>query len=371
MTSGLRRREIYINGRFLSQAVTGVQRYAAELVKALDRLVAEGSVPPGLAEATFTLLLPPNAERELRLTAIGQRRLGRLRGHAWDQVELAHASRQGVLVSLANSGPVLHRRHLIVLHDAQVYRHPEFFSRSYLALHRTLGRLYARTAHLGTVSAFSRKELAAALKLSQERFSVIPNSAEHIAATVPDHSILARLGIEPRRFFLAVGSMNRNKNITTAIEAARLLGRADHPLVVVGGGNHQVFGGSDGGTGATGAIFAGRLSDEEVAALYCHATAFVFPSLYEGFGLPPLEAMTFGCPVLASTAEAVVEVCGDAVRYFEPHDAERLSTLMRERIEGIPSLDLLAAAQGERLKLYSWQRSAQTMLEKLALLANS
>jgi glycosyltransferase involved in cell wall biosynthesis len=90
--------------------------------------------------------------------------------------------------------------------------------------------------------------------------------------------------------------------------------------------------------------------------------------LYEGFGLPPLEAMTFGCPVLASTAEAVVEVCGDAACYFEPHDAAQLARLMEERIAGQPPLELLKAKQAERLKLYSWRQSARAMLERLALL---
>ena len=357
--------EIFINGRFLSQSVTGVQRYAGELVKALDLLVAAGDVPAALSNVSFTLLTPPNAIASLPLKAIGQRQIGTRQGHAWDQVDLAWAARKGGLVSLSNSGPVLHRRHFIILHDAQVYRHPEFFSRSYLTLHRTLGRLYARLAHLGTVSAFSRAELSQALNLPAERFSVIPNSAEHIGRTIPDQGILQRLGVTSGSFFLAVGSMNRNKNIALAIEAARLLARPDYPLVVVGGGNHQVFGGT-GGAEMGGAIMAGRLSDEEVAGLYQHATAFVFPSLYEGFGVPPLEAMTFGCPVLASTAEAVVETCGDAARYFDPHDAAALSKLMAERIDGQPPLAELQARQNARIALYSWERSAKKLLDALS-----
>lgn len=358
-------RDIFINGRFLSQALTGVQRYAGELVKALDRLVAAGDVPEALSGASFTLLAPPNAIAPLPLEAIGYRQIGTRTGHAWDQLDLARAARRGLLISLANSGPVLHRRHFIILHDAQVYRHPEFFSRSYLTLHRTLGRLYARLAHMGTVSAFSRAELSQSLHIPAERFTVIPNSAEHIAGTVPDAGILARLGLTSGSYFLAVGSMTRNKNIALAIEASKLLARPDYPLVVVGGGNHQVFGDS-GSAQANGAIMAGRLSDAEVAGLYQHATAFVFPSLYEGFGVPPLEAMTFGCPVLASTAGAVVETCGDAARYFDPHDAAGLSRLMAERIAGKPPLAELRARQDARLALFSWSGSARLLLDRLA-----
>lgn len=356
--------DIYINGRFLSQALTGVQRYAAELVKAIDAMLVAGEVPPALAQARFTLLLPPDASQTLALEKIATRKIGRRQGHAWDQIDLAWAARSGRLISLANSGPVLHRRHLVVLHDAQVYRHPEFFSRSYLLVHRTLGRLFARTAQLGTVSAFSRRELASALHLPVERFLVIPNSAEHIRRTVPDEGILSRLGLTSGRFFLALGTMTRNKNIALAVEASAFLERSDHPLVVVGGGNQQVFDGAGGQTG--GAIMAGRLKDEEIAALYSHATAFIFPSLYEGFGVPPLEAMAFGCPVLASTADAVMETCADAATYFDPADAGALAMLMAQRIAGEPPLSVLKERQDARLAEYSWNRSAKKLLAALA-----
>ncbi|MBM6490417.1 glycosyltransferase, partial [Enterobacter hormaechei] len=79
-------------------------------------------------------------------------------------------------------------------------------------------------------------------------------------------------------------------------------------------------------------ILAGRLSDNEIAALYERASAFVFPSLYEGFGVPPLEAMLFGCPVIASTANAVRETCGDAAAYFDATDADALRALLQERL---------------------------------------
>lgn len=356
-------REIFINGRFLSQSLTGVQRYAAELVTALDAAIGAGELPAPLANTRFTLLIPPDASASLPLQRIAVRRVGRLRGHAWDQIDLAWAARSGRLVSLANSGPVLHRRHLVVLHDAQVYRHPEFFSRNYLLLHRTLGRLLARTAQLGTVSAFSQKELASALGLPVERLAVIPNSAEHIRRIVPDESVISRLGLNSGRFFLALGTMTRNKNIALAVEASALLARADYPLVVVGGGNQKVFGGAERNAG--GAIMAGRLNDAEIAALYGHATAFIFPSLYEGFGIPPLEAMVFGCPVLASTADAVVETCADAAAYFDPADARALAELMAHRIAGQPPLSELLPKQEARLARYSWKHSSQKLFNAL------
>jgi glycosyltransferase involved in cell wall biosynthesis len=254
----------------------------------------------------------------------------------------------------------------VVLHDAQVYRHPEFFSRSYLALHRALGRLFARTAHLATVSNFSRSELAQALRLPIDAFTVIPNSAEHIRRSEPDERIIGKLGLKRGSYFMALGTMTRNKNLTLAIQASALLDRPDYPLVIVGGDNRQVF--DDRDVKADRAVLAGRLHDTEIAALYKHASAFIFPSLYEGFGVPPLEAMAFGCPVIASTAAAVVETCGDGASYFDPHNAPALAELMRRRIAGEPPLALIAAEQEKRLQLFSWHRSARSLLDALVRL---
>jgi glycosyltransferase involved in cell wall biosynthesis len=342
-----------------------VQRYAAEIVKAMDRLLASGKAPPQLMDAEWQILAPPNAQTLSGLRRINVKQVGSLQGHAWDQIDLARAAAGTRLVSLANSGPVLHRDHLVVIHDAQVFRRSDFFSWRYLALHRTLGHLLARTATIATVSAFSRNELADVLSLDPASIPVVPNSAEHFATVEPDFSIIEKLHLAPHQFFLFVGSMTKNKNVDTAIRAAERLGRADYPLVVVGGDNSKVFGGGATAT-SSGVIIAGRLKDEEIAALFSRAAAFVFPSLYEGFGVPPLEAMFFACPVIASSAAAVRETCDDAAVYFDPLSAEELSARMRERI----ALGRISPAEQEkqrqRLATYSWANSAAAMLEFLA-----
>lgn len=357
---------VFVNGRFLSQSLTGVQRYAAEMVTTIDQLLISGEAPRELDQADWHLLAPPDAELSLDLKRITARKIGTRRGHLWDQGDLLRAARGGMLVSLANSGPVLHPDHLVVLHDAQVFRKPEFFGWSYRTVHRSLGHLLARRATIATVSQFSRRELASVLRLPPSAIPVFPNSADHFARTVPDPGTLDRLGLTPHRYFLLVGSMTRNKNISLAIEATRALGRSDVPTVVVGGSNAKVFA-QNSVTADQGVIYAGRLRDEEVAALYARATAFIFPSLYEGFGVPPLEAMSFGCPVIASTADAVRETCGDAATYFDPHDVDALRSCMVSRLtEGqISSAEL--HKQSERLATYSWRNSANAMLHFIAV----
>lgn len=357
--------KVSINGRFLSQSLTGVQRYAAEMVKAMDSLLASGAAPSQLLDAEWQILVPPNARTLTGLRRIQTRQVGTLTGHAWDQIDLARAAAGTRLVSLANSGPVLHRDHLVVIHDAQVFRRPDFFSWRYLALHRTLGHLLARTATIATVSAFSRNELAETLSLDPASIPVIANSAEHFATVVPDASIIDTLRLAPHRFFLFVGSMTKNKNVATAIGAAQRLGRDDFPLVVVGGDNSKVFGGAA-TESRTGVVVAGRLKDEEIAALFSQASAFIFPSLYEGFGVPPLEAMFFACPVIASSAAAVRETCDDAAAYFDPLDADELCKRMHERIELGAISSVERERQQRRLATFSWSRSATAMLEFLA-----
>lgn len=355
----------FINGRFLSQKITGVQRYAAEMVKAIDALLASEQTPASLRNADWQLLTPADASEPLQLDRIEIRTVGRRHGHAWDQIDLARAASGGRLISLANSGPVFHRDHIVVIHDAQVFRRPDFFNWRYLTVHRTMDRLLARRADIATVSAFSRGELAEVLNLSPSRIPVFPNSAEHFAATKPDPDILARLGLQPQKFFLFVGSKTKNKNLSVAIQAVQLLDRADVPLVIVGGDNSKVFQ-DNSGKGASGLLLAGRLTDSEIAALYAHASAFVFPSLYEGFGVPPLEAMIFGCPVIASTADAVVETCGDAAAYFRASDADALKQLMLERLATGAISDQERMRQQNRIAFYSWRKSAKALLDHLA-----
>nr|WP_298872088.1 glycosyltransferase family 1 protein [uncultured Bradyrhizobium sp.] len=357
--------KISINGRFLSQALTGVQRYAAEIVKAIDHALATGRFPARLHDCEWQLLIPPDVRDVLRLEKIKVRKIGRLSGHAWDQVDLARAAAGGRLISLANSGPVLHRDQIVVIHDAQVFRRPDFFGWRYRTVHRAMDRLLARSATIATVSDFSRHELADVLNLPASRIPVLPNSAEHFAKTVPDDDILGRLGLCSHSYFLFIGSMTKNKNLAVAMRAIRSLDRPDVPLVIVGGHNSSVF--QDNlGKATPNIIMAGRLTDNEIAALYAHASAFVFPSLYEGFGVPPLEAMLFGCPVIASTAAAVRETCGDAAAYFDANDSDALRQCMQARLAAGAISESERKRQQDRLAQFSWQRSADALLQFLA-----
>ena len=347
---------IYVNGRFLTQPASGVQRYAAQILTCLDRRAADGMAPP------IELLCPPGAPA-VSLVAIRQRFVGRGGGHRWEQWDFTRAAQDGVALSLAMSGPLRHRRHLVVIHDAAVHRHPEHFSMVYAAGHRLLDHWLARRAAIATVSHFSRSELAAVLGLRAESIAVAPNGADHVeqrsTAGIPDH-----LDLGGRRFFLVLGNLAPNKNLAVIDRALAHVGDHEVRVIVVGAGRGRVFGAPPMPRDSR-LRFAGRLSDGEVGALMAEARALIFPSRYEGFGLPPLEAMASGCPVLASDIGAVREVCGAAADLFEPDDEWTLARLMRRAlVDDGPWRAARIAAGRARAGLFGWTQSADVILRR-------
>jgi glycosyltransferase involved in cell wall biosynthesis len=356
---------ISINGRFLAQPLTGVQRFARELTQALDRKIGAGAVPEALRGADWRLIVPDGAAVDLDLGAIRVERLGGGAGHLWEQTALAWRARRDLLLGFGGSGPLLKRHQLTVIHDATIFRHPDSFSRSYRLLHGLLGAVLTRMATIATVSHFSRQELGEIFRVDPEGISVVYNATDHFAGLTPDEAVLDRLELAGGDYFLLVGTLKPNKNIAFAIRAFEALAAPGQKLVIVGGIHSRVFNGGDYGSGDS-LVFAGRLSDAEIAALERRATAFVFPSLYEGFGIPPLEAMSQGCPVLASDIAPVREACGEAAFYFDPMQPQTLVQAMRTVLENPGKRDRLIADGHDNAQRFSWAGSADALLAVIA-----
>ena len=332
--------------------MSGVQRYARQIVRALDQR-------PGAADR-YVILTPPGAEN-LNLLNIPTRTIGRTGGHLWEQTALAWTARHGRLLSLGGSGPVLHRRQIAVIHDAAVFRHPEHFRTGYAAFHRTLNRILAQRARLATVSAFSRRELASILNRSPDSIAVAPNSADHLRIVTPDPAVIESLGLTMRPYFVALGNLTPNKNLIVAIRALSRLADPAVRLVLIGD-RPAVFDRSAFPADPR-LIFAGRRSDAEIAALLGGAQALVFPSLYEGFGIPPLEAMTGQPRVIASDIPATREVCADAALYFDPADDAAVAAHMSDLFS---RPDVASRDAGlRRADRYAWSRSAKVIEDLL------
>ncbi len=180
-----------------------------------------------------------------------------------------------------------------------------------------------RARTVATVSKFSADELLTLVGGRAQGIELIYGAGEHVLRVTPDTSILSRFGLEPRRYVLAVGSRTPNKNLTAVLKASELLTDLGYKFVAAGGSNSRVFNGVT--LNDESLVLPGYVTDGELRALYENAACFVFPSFYEGFGLPPLEAMHCGCPVVASSRASLPEVCGQAALFCDPTDPKRHS----------------------------------------------
>jgi glycosyltransferase involved in cell wall biosynthesis len=158
--------------------------------------------------------------------------------------------------------------------------------------------------------------------------------------------------------------MSPHKNFSALIEAVKIIGEADFEIYIVGGGNTSVFKNSTIQL-PTNVMLLGYVADEELKELYRNANCFIYPSLYEGFGLPPLEAMYNGCPVIVARSGALPEVCGDAAFYCDPYDPEDIA----EKICLMMTNDNLRNEFREKglsqARLYTWEKCARATLSTI------
>jgi glycosyltransferase involved in cell wall biosynthesis len=340
-----------VNGRFLTQKVTGVQRFAAEVTQALAR---QG--------AAIRLLAPPGAPD--RLGDIAVEHVGTRGGQVWEQIELPRAAGGDLLLNLGNAAPLLRgSRQAVVIHDAGVFDTPESYSTAFRAWYRTMHLALPRLgARIVTVSDFSRGRLAARLRLDPAGISVMPEGGEHILRAPADAAVLAKHGLQPGRYALAVGTRAAHKNLGALREAVALLAARGMVLAVAGAQDASVFSGA---ADVASAKALGRVSDAELRALYENALCLVFPSRYEGFGIPPLEAMWCGCPVLAAEAGAVRETCGEAALWFDAEGPRSPAAAIARLLDEPGLADALRGAGRARASLYSWDAAARTLLSLL------
>ncbi len=342
---------IILNGRFLAQGLTGVQRYAREIARALDAMPDRPAI---------TLVAPPGA-RDLDLFPhLDPRVIGSRSGQAWEQWTLPRAARGGLLLSLGNTGPLLAGgRQAVVIHDAGAFDTPESYSLAFRSWYRAMQRGLAwRGARILSVSRFSAGRIAHHLRIPEPPATL--EGGEHILREAADGAVLARHGLRPRGYALVVGTGAAHKNLLALHAAMGALHARGLALAVAGAKDAAVF---RAGTDAPGDVRAlGRVSDAELRALYEGALCLLFPSRYEGFGLPPVEAMWCGCPVVAAPMGALPEVCGDAALWFDPARPASLGEAVAALADDLPRRAALAAAGHARAQGFSWDAAARRLL---------
>jgi glycosyltransferase involved in cell wall biosynthesis len=332
---------VLINARAAVRRETGgVERWARELAARL----------PAIRPGRYAVARPPP-------------HLAHQAGHAWEQVvlpALALRGRARLILSPANLAPLASGSNVVIVHDAAVLRHPEWFSRPYAVWERrALGVLARRAVQVVTVSEFSRRELLALLPLDPGRVSVVPGGVgEAFQPDADPEPARHALGLSGP-YVLSVGTDTRRKNFAALDRAAADLARAGYELVVAGGTRGYLQPG-----GAAGRAL-GYVPEAHLPGLYAGARAFVLPSLYEGFGLPCLEAMAAGTPVVAADRGGLPEACGGAALLVDPEDAAAVGRALDRAVGDEELRERLVAAGRERAGELSWARTAREVDEVL------
>jgi glycosyltransferase involved in cell wall biosynthesis len=348
-------KKICINGKFFGQQITGTQRYARELIGQLDCLLSSGE-----QQISMEVLVPKDARSIPQYTNLRVRTVGRTSGTLWEQVELPKYCKGDILFTPSGGAPALHPRNVVTIHDAAVCAVPGGYSLVYRLWYRNLCRRVAQTAeHIFTVSDFSKSEIVKWYRAIPENVTVTYLGSEHFFRLEADHPALTRFGI-PGKYILAVGSHNPNKNFHRIVEAARHVGATGAHLVVAGGYDNRVY--RERMSLPDSVRVLGYVSDSELKALYESAECFVFASLYEGFGLPALEALSSGCPVVVSHAASLPELFGGAACFCDPYEVEDIAAAIEQAIK-------LRRGRTDHLKAFarkfSWEKCAREILEVL------
>ena len=335
---------LFVNGRFLTQPLSGVQRFATEVTAALqrqhpDRVTVLG--PRGVEQAGVT----------------GTRAVGRRQGQAWEQIELPAQARGGVLINLGNTAPLQGGAQVVVIHDAGVFATPEAYSWQFRAWYRFVQRrLVQGRSRIVTVSEFARDEICRHLGADPYDVGVISEGADHMNAIAATPAILRTL--PPGRFVLAVGNLAAHKNLAALSRLALALAERGVNLVITGGLATGAFAQASRQALPEPACYLGRVSDGELKALYQSAACLVFPSRYEGFGLPPIEAMAVGCPVAVSGIAPLREACGEAALYFDPASPDDIARTVGRLLNDEVLEQRLRQAVLQQARPYTWKRAA-------------
>lgn len=349
----------------------GRETYARELISAMFEIDPEliatafvnresaGSVVRELGSAMRVVRLPVSARRPEQW-ALGE--LGLLpRAGARARIDVLH--------SLANFAPATGRfRRVVTVHDVQYRAVPELLPRTRRVGTAALLGLAARRAHrIVTVSAFSRDQIVSELTIRAERVEVIPNGVRppRPGSAVPEGKLRERHRLSSRPVALSVATDLPHKNLGAAIDALGLIPSERRPLLVlVGAGTDgAALRARAGGAGVEADVrLLGFRSREELEGFYELAACVIVPSLYEGFGLPVIEAMVRGTPVACSDIAALSEVAGDAAIRFSPLRPSEIAAAVGRLIEDTTLARRLAAAGRERAARFSWTSTAAATL---------
>ena len=328
--------DIVLNGRFLTRRITGVERYGREILSFFgDQCAVE--MPAG-AYLGFS-------------------------GHAWEQFVLPRRlSSKSILWSPANTGPLIISKQALTIHDLSPLDHPEWFRRTFTGWYRLFLPILAKRVQIIFTPSEHIRQLVVS-RFGINNVLVTPNGVDHCKFTP---TAIQKTHDLPMSYILFVGSIEPRKNLTALLQAWDKIKDdfSDTWLIIVGAAGH-VFRTQKLPHTMERVRFLDYIEEESLPGLYANATIFVLPSLDEGFGLPVLEAMASGTPVIVSDGGALPEVTGDAGLIFSLSKPDSLLITLK-RCLGDHDLRLSMKEKGlARAKLFSWQNTAELIWNTL------
>lgn len=345
--------KVVINGRFLTMPLSGVQRTAYEMVLAIDSLLENNQIDRALH--SYTVIYSGEIINSIALKHITLLKKGWLKGNLWEQLELPLYSRRCMLLSMCSISTLFKSRQIVVIHDASFFINKQFFSAGFRIWYKLAIPLLGKiAAHIITVSEFSKNELNTYGGISKNKVTVIYNAADHILRFGAPSKLFENKINALKPYCLAVSNLAANKNFTRLGEAIKATDFKDFNMLIAGGSMNTL----NAAAPTDLSTYLGYVSNEELSYLYKHASLFLFPSLYEGFGIPPLEAMISGCPVLASGTSSLPEVLQDAAAYFNPYSVDDMTVQINALLSNQPKLDQLKLNGYRQAARYSWSKSA-------------
>lgn len=310
------KKTIVINGQFSARRMTGQERFAYQLVKELDKYVVGSGI-------NMKLVVPRNANNIPEIHNIELVEYGSIKGSLWEQICFAYycLSHHCLSLNLCSVMPLLCPG-IICIHDLSYKVNPQYFKTFYAKVSQIWHKIQYYFAWrfsplILTVSNYSKKQMESIYRVDSKKIKVICNGWEHFVSINEDTSILVN-DIYKKPFFFSLGSLAPNKNIEWILEASKQ--NPSYNFIIAGNASLRSYGNIYNESQLSNVYFIGYISDEKVKTLMKHCEAFLFPSYFEGFGIPPLEALSVGSKIIVSKASCLPEIFGKSVYYIDPYN---------------------------------------------------